>query len=202
MVDPSRQRRRREKRRQEIYQAALQLFVEHGYEKVTVADITRAADVAKGTFFNYFPSKEHLLLEYRRSLFDFIHAYGETLQGDSARELFQKYFRKLARRIRSEGDAYGMLLQEVVARPHLVALDAERQDRYLVLAQRFLRVGQTAGEVPDGVDLKLLAETIRDVWNGTSIGWVLEKPSGSLETRITRKLDLLFDLLAGRVVRG
>jgi hypothetical protein len=95
-----------------------------------------------------------------------------------------------------------MLLQEVVARPHLVALDAERQDRYLVLAQRFLRVGQTAGEVPDGVDLKLLAETIRDVWNGTSIGWVLEKPSGSLETRITRKLDLLFDLLAGRVVRG
>jgi AcrR family transcriptional regulator len=56
---------RRERRRQEtserIFMAAMDLFSRHGFSETTVEDITRAADVGKGTFFNYFPSKEHVL---------------------------------------------------------------------------------------------------------------------------------------------
>jgi AcrR family transcriptional regulator len=39
----------------------LQLFAEHGFSNVTVEDITEAADVGKGTFFNYFATKDHVL---------------------------------------------------------------------------------------------------------------------------------------------
>jgi AcrR family transcriptional regulator len=41
--------------------AAMNLFSRHGFSETTVEEITRAADVGKGTFFNYFPSKEHVL---------------------------------------------------------------------------------------------------------------------------------------------
>jgi AcrR family transcriptional regulator len=44
-----------------LFRCALQLFAERGYPNVTVEDITEAADVGKGTFFNYFESKDHLL---------------------------------------------------------------------------------------------------------------------------------------------
>ena len=37
------------------------LFAKRGILNTTVEDITEAADVGKGTFFNYFPSKEHVL---------------------------------------------------------------------------------------------------------------------------------------------
>src|SRR3984893_19118126 len=47
-----------------LYRAALQLGAERGYQKTTVEDITEAADVGKGTFFNYFPTKEHVLATY------------------------------------------------------------------------------------------------------------------------------------------
>ena len=56
-----RRERRRAEIRDRIYRAALELFAERGFLETTVEDITEAADVGKGTFFNYFPTKEHVL---------------------------------------------------------------------------------------------------------------------------------------------
>ena len=44
-----------------LFRCALQLFSERGFSNVTVEDITEAADVGKGTFFNYFETKDHVL---------------------------------------------------------------------------------------------------------------------------------------------
>ncbi len=49
--------------RQALLEAAATLFREQGYDNTTIEAITERADVAKGTFFNYFPSKEDLLVE-------------------------------------------------------------------------------------------------------------------------------------------
>lgn len=43
--------------------AALALFARHGYEETTVAQIAGEAGVAKGTFFNYFQTKEDVLVQ-------------------------------------------------------------------------------------------------------------------------------------------
>lgn len=48
-----------EARRDQLLDAAERLFAEKGYAETTVADIAEAAGVAKGTFYLYFPSKEH-----------------------------------------------------------------------------------------------------------------------------------------------
>jgi AcrR family transcriptional regulator len=53
--------RRAAETRLRLFRCALQLFAERGFSSVTVEDITEAADVGKGTFFNYFESKEHVL---------------------------------------------------------------------------------------------------------------------------------------------
>ena len=57
----SRRARRRVETREGIVRAALKLFARQGFFATTVEQITQAADVGKGTFFNYFPSKEHVL---------------------------------------------------------------------------------------------------------------------------------------------
>lgn len=57
----SRRERRRAEIRERLFRAALRLFAERGFLETTVEDITEAADVGKGTFFNYFPTKEHVL---------------------------------------------------------------------------------------------------------------------------------------------
>jgi AcrR family transcriptional regulator len=50
-----------ETRRTELMDAAQRLFLEHGVGPTTIEQITAGADVAKGTFYLYFPSKEHVL---------------------------------------------------------------------------------------------------------------------------------------------
>ena len=56
-----RRERRKEEMRNQIFQAAMRLFERKGVFDTTVEEITDSADVAKGTFFNYFPSKEAIL---------------------------------------------------------------------------------------------------------------------------------------------
>jgi AcrR family transcriptional regulator len=56
-----RRQRRAAETRLRLFRCALKLFAERGFQNVTVEDITEAADVGKGTFFNYFESKDHVL---------------------------------------------------------------------------------------------------------------------------------------------
>jgi AcrR family transcriptional regulator len=57
----SRRERKKDETRHRIFHAAIDLFREKGFEQTTVDDITEKADVAKGTFFNYFRRKEAVL---------------------------------------------------------------------------------------------------------------------------------------------
>jgi AcrR family transcriptional regulator len=51
-----------EDKRIQIYNAGKELFSTRGFKDTNVSDITKAAGVAVGTFYNYYPSKEKLFM--------------------------------------------------------------------------------------------------------------------------------------------
>jgi AcrR family transcriptional regulator len=55
--------RKKVKTRQQIAEAAAALFAARGYDAVTVAEIARQAEVSEQTVYNFFPSKEQLVLD-------------------------------------------------------------------------------------------------------------------------------------------
>ncbi|WP_329049261.1 TetR/AcrR family transcriptional regulator [Amycolatopsis sp. NBC_01488] len=58
-----RRERKKAQTRQALADAALELFLEHGYDEVGVKEVADAADVSVTTLFKYFPSKEALLFD-------------------------------------------------------------------------------------------------------------------------------------------
>ena len=82
-----------EQRRQEILEAALQLFRDRGFDETTVQDIASDAGVATGTVYLYFPSKEHVLValhdEFHRGMGERFAAVWESFaeRADSGEEI-------------------------------------------------------------------------------------------------------------------
>jgi AcrR family transcriptional regulator len=68
--DPSEGLRERKKRqvRQKISDVATAMFLVHGFDNVTVAQIAAAADVSQQTVFNYFPTKESMFFDRAESM--------------------------------------------------------------------------------------------------------------------------------------
>jgi len=62
-VGSDRRQRKRERMAGEILQAAARVFARRGFDGATVREIAEEADIAEGTIYNYFESKEDLLVQ-------------------------------------------------------------------------------------------------------------------------------------------
>jgi AcrR family transcriptional regulator len=62
-MESGRRERKKRQTRQAISDVATTLFLERGFDAVTVAEVARAADVAVQTVFNHFPTKEDLFFD-------------------------------------------------------------------------------------------------------------------------------------------
>jgi AcrR family transcriptional regulator len=63
--------RKKRKTKASIQREALRLFKKRGYDETTIEDIAAAAEISPSTFFNYFPSKEDVVIydEYDPEIF-------------------------------------------------------------------------------------------------------------------------------------
>jgi AcrR family transcriptional regulator len=82
-LDQGRRERKKQRTREALIAAAMELFAAKGYEHTAVHEITDAVDVAERTFFRYFASKEDLVLSFVR---DGMAAFAEALAARPAEE--------------------------------------------------------------------------------------------------------------------
>jgi AcrR family transcriptional regulator len=73
----------RDERRASLLAAAREVFVQKGYHATTVDDVTRAAGVAKGTFYLYFDEKREIYVEIVEGFLQLVKDVGRSV-GESA----------------------------------------------------------------------------------------------------------------------
>jgi AcrR family transcriptional regulator len=95
-----RRERKKQRTRDALIQAAMELFAAKGYERTAVREISDAVDVSERTFFRYFASKEDLVLSFVR---DGLTGFADALMArppeeeplTAARNAFQVSLRRL-----------------------------------------------------------------------------------------------------------
>ncbi|HEU5199034.1 MAG TPA: TetR family transcriptional regulator [Ktedonobacterales bacterium] len=97
--------RKKRQTRETIADVALGLFIERGFDAVTVAEIAQAAEVAVKTVFNYFPTKEDLFFDRQAEVEDaWSRVARKRASGESVvAALRRDFLDKLARRDPSSG---------------------------------------------------------------------------------------------------
>jgi AcrR family transcriptional regulator len=191
-----RRERHRTETRDRLYNAALGLFAERGFLETTVEDITEAADVGKGTFFNYFPTKEHILAEFggqrtavvERALQKARASDGPVL--DALRELVRDaagQANKSAALLRAIFAAHASctsVRQELIKRSHI----GRR-----ILAQ-IIALAQERGEIRRDIPALDLARMTQRIFMGVTMSWSI-KPESSLRKTSEEIWDLIYPSL-------
>ncbi len=171
-----RRERRRAETREKIVRHALRLFSERGVSATTIEDITDAADVGKGTFFNYFPSKEHILAHICQLQMGKIREF--VAEAIRSQEPMDRVLGRLALIITEEFERSPALVQSVLVptfssesmRQRMA--DDFRKDR-LILAE-LMAARQKKGEIRDDFTPIELARHFQQTLFGTTVVWSLD----------------------------
>lgn len=69
--------------KQRIYDTSISLFEKYGFDNVKIKEICEAADVSVGSFYHFYPSKEHILLAYSEASDEYFKELSTRLEESS-----------------------------------------------------------------------------------------------------------------------
>lgn len=200
LPQPSNRRERRSiELRERIFRAALDLFAKQGFAETTVEDITNAADVGKGTFFNYFPSKDHILLAFAEMQLAKL-----RLAVEEARRTTQpmpQFMRSLAALMTQEPvrnpDIIRVLLLAFLSNSQVREAMLDLQARVLAFHTEMIQLGQGRGEIRADLPAAEIALVFRQTIFGTLLIWSLYGDA-SLQSRMDSAIEIIWSGLSPR----
>ncbi|OPY18530.1 MAG: DNA-binding transcriptional repressor AcrR [Methanomethylovorans sp. PtaU1.Bin073] len=181
-----------------IFEVSGKLFKEKGFENTTIDEITKEAGIAKGTFFNYFQTKESLILYFAEQKADLIYDLKEeeALTHLPTKERIKKSLVAMAESYEKDKDLTKLLFMEYrryieISRPEL---NKERSPHYRLIKvlQDLLEEGITKGDVRN-TDTRIAAETLNALYFHTLMMWLKSEKDFSFSGDISAKIDLLFE---------
>ncbi|WP_051428337.1 TetR/AcrR family transcriptional regulator [Bacillus sp. J33] len=161
--------------KQLIFKSAVELFRKQGFQNTTVQQITDHAGVAKGTFFNYFHSKESVLHLVGQSQLKLLHSFYEEViySNESIEESLHKLFKFMA----IKNEEYGPIL--LLSIFHISTAVKDFQTSESLLASEFRSIlinlieeGQKRGEFTEQANSSRIATLIVNSFFGTLFYWV------------------------------
>ena len=206
---------KRERLRNQLLDAAEDLFRERGFDETRIEEIAERVQVSRQTFFNYFRTKEQVLSEAglrwltrgigrsRKIL-----ASNENSESGAAGSLdgLRRYLRRQAKAIEEDRDFMALVYTRsgvMMPQGKRPANDDARQELthrgFEAFAAPFRRA-QAAGEIRSDVDPLQIAEMLFAIQMVTTRLWLMDywKSGGRLHTRMTRAFDILIDGLRPR----
>ncbi len=187
---PSRRERQKAETREQLYRAARSVFAARGLTASTVEEITKAAGVAKGTFFNYFRTKEEVFKVFIEIQLANVTGAVEEARGarGNARTVLRNLFHRNAGEFGSSATLTGALLSALFGSEPVREITAQGMANARRKLAAVVAAGQERGEIRTDRKPGAVALAFQQALFGTLSVWAVQRKG-----KLASWLDASFD---------
>jgi len=159
-----------------LFDSAISLFKEKGYDSVTVEDIAQRAGTAKGSFYTYFNTKSDIIIEEFRTIDHFYAGWERNLRRyEGAIAKLAAFTRAQMRYVR---DKVGLKTLKILYANNIVEPTTEKilidNSRHLhTLVKEIIEEGQATGEIRTDVGADRLAQLFNRSFRAVFLDWAI-----------------------------
>ena len=186
-LSPGRREQNKERTKERILAAALELFREKGLEETTTKEVSKKAGIAEGTLFNYFKTKEDLALYFfqkeTENLIAWFRADSRLQKAPLPEKLFAIIHRQLEYLEPYEDFIGAVFCRSLQPSSSLSPLSFESQEmrlKYLRFIREILAGAEEKGEIPRSGDLGAYAVGL--FYLGMVAHWLQDTSRGKQKT--------------------
>lgn len=192
MTDLTRRERRKAEVRNRLFKAALHLFKTQGYESTTVQEICDLADTAKATFFNYFPTKEHVLASYHDMMTTEILDSISKLKAEKIEWLILGAMQLFANWANADPAMGRILLRTMFGSDILIGADQANERKLYGWFRKQVRHGIRKGEFLSDLDVEVFCALLLGTLSTTVQSWILAEKKSNLDAALVERIMFLF----------
>ncbi|SDS74103.1 transcriptional regulator, TetR family [Paenibacillaceae bacterium GAS479] len=175
--------------RQNIINCAVELFSQQGYASTTVNQITEHAGVAKGTFFNYFDSKEEVLCDFQlvlatEELSKLRHHPGPIIP------LVREFLMEMVRRLPTDRSLILALFQSTLTHQKLLELEKTKNDSFKQILADIITAAQARGEISPAMPAEIIVDLAVQTYDGVLLYW----GKGLGDEKLANQMAFTFEL--------
>ena len=180
--------RKKQKTRESIQRTALRLFEKQGYEQTTIEQIAAAVEISPSTFFNYFPTKEDVVLY---DAYDpmAIRLFLERPKDEPVNIGVRQVLEGLAATFERDERLIRARARLILEVPELRARLWDEAERSQVMIAQLL--AERTGRRPDDFELRVTARIVTGAMLEASFEWMQSNGRHRLVDLANRALDVV-----------
>lgn len=183
-------------KRELILRAATRVFARNGYFNSKVADIARAADVADGTVYLYFKSKEEILHSiFDQNMADAIASGRKLIEKlQEPREKLRRIAKLHLERLGADRDLAVVFQVELRGSTKFMQeFSAAGFAEYLDLIRKTFEEGQRTGAFRRNLNSKVVSKILFGALDEMATNWIISKRNYKLEAMADTVMDVFLD---------
>lgn len=180
--------------RQRIFDTAIMLFVEKGYEETTMIDIANGADCSPGLAYRYFSGKDALVLELWQHLANEFASKIDTIQDENWVDRYYHAMQMKIEQLLPYRDVIRETAGAAMSPSSGVAIISEETAEYRdVMLDSFVTLGEGANNAPQGIESQQQAILMYGIHLVMILVWIYDRTPDQRLTQ--RALSFMYDTM-------
>ncbi len=189
---------RYQRNHERIYDAAIDLFDERGFEETTVTAIARRAGVARATVFNHFPEKAGILVEFSRRLDALVIRAARLARVQSFRGRLTALFAAIGPISAEHRQVMAEVMRQAGSVDPLADAATGMDAAMRAFFREIVQAGQAEGDLRPGLDADFLADLLLGLLTATTHQWLADEAPTSLQEELIARFEALIDGIGAR----